>query len=101
MTTDADRNWYDCGTVSVLIPLVNDGRGEPAETLTVRLTSAVGAVLTTDNQITLTILDDDGPIEWAASEWRVSETSGTAEVVIRRNDNGPEPVSASSGKASR
>lgn len=80
---------------SVLIPLVNDGRGEPAETLTVRLTSAVGAVLTPDNQFTLTILDDDGPIEWAASEWRVSETRGTAEVMIRRNDNGPEPVSVS------
>lgn len=78
---------------SILIPLVNDGRSEPTETFTVRLTSAVGAVITTNNVATVTILDDDGPIEWALSKWQASEASGTTEVVIRRNDNGPETLS--------
>ncbi len=80
---------------SIQIPFVNDGRAEPTETLTVRLTSAIGAVLTATNQATLTIRDDDGPMEWATGVWRTSETSGTTEVVIRRNDNGPEAVSVS------
>lgn len=80
---------------SIQIPLVNDGRAEPIETFTVRLTSAVGAVLTPNNQATVTILDDDRPAGWATGEWRVSETSNSTEVEIRRNDNGPEPLSVS------
>lgn len=78
---------------TILIPLVNDGRPEPAENFTVRLTSAVGAVIAPNNVVTVTIVNDDWPVDWAASQWQASETSGTTEVVIRRNDNGPETIS--------
>lgn len=78
---------------SILIPLVNDGRPEPGENFTVRITSAVGAVLTPNSVATVTIINDDWPPEWAASQYQASETSGTTEVVIRRKDNGPETIS--------
>jgi len=78
---------------SIQIPLVNDGRREPAENFTVRLTGAVGAVIAANNAATVTILNDDWPVEWVASQWHASETSGTTEVAIRRNDNGPETIS--------
>lgn len=78
---------------SILIPLVNDGRREPGETFTVRLTGAVGAVIGVNNTATVTILNDDWPVEWVARQWHASETNRTTEVAIRRNDNGPETIS--------
>lgn len=78
---------------SILIPLVNDGRREEAETFTVRLTAAVGAVIGVNNAATVTIYDDDRSVEWTDRQWHASETSGTTEVAIRRNDNGPETIS--------
>lgn len=77
------------------IPLVNDGRMEPTETLTVRLVRATGAVLTSRNAATLTIWDDDAPIQWAVNELKVPESAGQARLKVRRNDNGPSPVTVS------
>jgi uncharacterized delta-60 repeat protein len=77
------------------IPLINDGRMEPTETFTVRLVRATGAVLTSRNVATLTIWDDDGPIGWAVNELKVPENAGQVRLEIRRNDNGPSPVTVS------
>jgi uncharacterized delta-60 repeat protein len=74
------------------IPLINDGAMEPPKTLTVQLVSAVGAMLTANRTATLTIMDDDGPVEWAALEWKAREGAGSVEVQLRRNDNGPFPI---------
>lgn len=85
---------FPTGVRDLYIPLtlVNDGLPEPAKTLSVRLVSANGAVLNTSNVTTVTILDDDGPVTWGAPRWTVSERRASAEVEIRRNDNGPTAI---------
>ncbi len=87
----------------ISLTLVNDGLPEPAEAFSVRLLSVTGAVLNSNNVATVTILDDDGPVTWAASRTAVSESRATVAVEIRRNDNGPDPITVeyqvSSGSA--
>ncbi|MBI1733651.1 MAG: SBBP repeat-containing protein [Candidatus Rokubacteria bacterium] len=68
------------------VPIVNDGRGEAAETVALVLRNASNTVLAPARTATLTIVDEDagGAIEFGAPTFSVSEGGGVATITVVR-----------------
>jgi hypothetical protein len=70
------------------VTITNDLLDEPAETVTLTLSSANNATLgTTNNPATLTIVDDDAAptVDFDSAAYSVDEDAGTATITVTLN----------------
>jgi hypothetical protein len=81
-------------SLSVPITIVNDALAEGPETVTLTLSSPVGAALATERTtVTLTIVDDDiASIQFSASTYTVAEATATATITVVRSGALGTPV---------
>jgi hypothetical protein len=83
-------NWADgeSGNKTVTIAITNDAAVEPAETFTVALANAAGAILGTPATVTVTINDDDvpppGTLALSAATYSANEGQGSITISVTR-----------------
>jgi uncharacterized delta-60 repeat protein/uncharacterized repeat protein (TIGR01451 family) len=75
---------------TILVPLANDGLAEVPETVNLTLSGVTGGFLGLSTS-TLTIYDSQLPVQFAETEYVVSESAGTARITVLRR----EPFSGS------
>ena len=75
------------GQMDITVPVlpVDDLAYEGPETVTLTLVSAKGGTISVENSATVIVVDDDGAIEFAESEFHFSERAGVVQVPIRRS----------------
>jgi hypothetical protein len=74
-------------SVTVPIPIVNDGAAEGAETVNLTLTAVDGGLaLGVQSRATLTILDDDvrNLVQFSAPTYQVNESGGSISITVQR-----------------
>jgi uncharacterized delta-60 repeat protein len=82
------------GSKCINLTILNDGEVEPPEWFNVVLSNPTGGVgLGALTNATITILDNDGGLEFAEAEYVVGEASGWVDLTVQRGDDGTNEVS--------
>lgn len=84
--TSGTLNWGagDGNTKTITVPIVNNTLVEGLETFSVMLNTPTGATLGVTNKSTVTIVDNDSAIQFAAATATVNETAGTLTLNVTR-----------------
>ena len=71
----------------ITIPILNDGVKEPDERFTFKLSNATGDVLGGQTSATITIIDNDPGVQFAANQLWVQEVEGTVKLTVMRGND--------------
>jgi hypothetical protein len=83
----------DMSSRTISIPILNDNVPEPTKTFDVQLQNPLGVSLGTPSRVTVTLLDDDAGVGFAAPDYVVPEAAGSVILGVQRY--GPASAAAS------